>query len=63
MAIWGAPEPIENTQIRACSSIIKFDQALHEMNRNLPSTQSTVIDTLYFCLTLSAKMSCWCAFW
>lgn len=36
MAIWGAPEPLEDTQMLACKSAMEFTKALVHLNECLP---------------------------
>ncbi|KAH3746032.1 adenylate/guanylate cyclase with integral membrane sensor [Pelomyxa schiedti] len=37
MAIWGAPEPLETSEIEACMSAIEFGSALASLNASFPS--------------------------
>eukprot|EP01105_Mastigella_eilhardi_P000923 TRINITY_DN1114_c0_g1_i2.p1 TRINITY_DN1114_c0_g1~~TRINITY_DN1114_c0_g1_i2.p1 ORF type:complete len:802 (+),score=195.80 TRINITY_DN1114_c0_g1_i2:293-2407(+) len=36
MAVWGAPEPVENTELRACGAALEFNRALETLNAGLP---------------------------
>ena len=44
MAMWGAPEPVEKSQLRACNSAIQFQQALTVLNAKSPPSVPQVIN-------------------
>lgn len=42
MAIWGAPEPVTNSQFHACQAAMEFNQALEILNMGLPKSMPKV---------------------
>lgn len=46
MAMWGAPEPVEKSQLRACNSAMQFQQALTVLNAKSPPSVPQVNNLL-----------------
>lgn len=43
MGIWGAPDPVEASQVCACKAAVEFKKALEILNMGMPKSMPRVV--------------------